>query len=93
MNISLSVVSVNSRGLRGHKKRTRVFNTLKDKVSNGIFLFQETHSDKNEYEKWRREWGSEIYMIHGQTNSKGVMITFSKYLDFKNLQYIDDKKG
>ena len=93
MNAPLSVVSVNTRGLRGRRKRVKVFNTLKSKFADAVFLFQETHSDKSIYQKWRSEWGSEIFLNHGESNSRGVMVAFSNNLDVSNFKYFSDNCG
>ena len=93
MNAPISVVSVNVRGLRGSRKRVKIFNFLKDKFSDAIFLLQETHSDASVYQSWRKEWGSEIYLNHGQSNSRGVMIAFSNNIDISNFNIINDNNG
>ena len=93
MNAPITVVSVNSRGLRGRRKRLKIFNTLKSKFSDAVFLFQETHSDESVYQSWRNEWGSEIYLNHGQSNSRGVMLAFSNNLDISNFNHIKDNNG
>ena len=93
MNAPISVVSVNARGLRGRRKRLKIFNTLKEKFTDAVFLFQETHSDKTVYQTWRAEWGSEIYLNHGESNSRGVMLAFSNNLDISNFKYIMDNNG
>ena len=93
MNAPISVVSVNARGLRGRRKRLKVFNTLKEKFADAVFLFQETHSDKTVYQTWRGEWGSEIYLNHGESNSRGVMLAFSNNLEISNFKYVMDNIG
>ena len=91
--MEVTFVSVNSRGLRSEPKRIKVFSTLKEKVNNGIFLFQETHSQLSDEEKWQKEWGSRLQMNHGTTNSRGTMIGFSKNLDIKNFNCNQDENG
>ena len=71
----------------------KVFNTLKSKFADAVFLFQETHSDKSIYQKWRSEWGSEIFLNHGESNSRGVMVAFSNNLDVSNFKYFSDNCG
>ena len=88
MSAPLSVVSVNVRGLRGRRKRLNIFNTLKQKFADAVFLFQETHSNKSVYQTWRSDWGSEIFLNHGESNSMGVMLAFSNNLDVCNLNVL-----
>ena len=45
-----------------------------------MFL-QETHSKKDIELYWKNEWGTEIVMSHGGSNSCGVAILFRKGVD------------
>ena len=45
-----------------------------------MFL-QETHSKKDTEIYWKNEWGTEIVMSHGGSNSCGVAILFRKGVD------------
>ena len=54
---------------------------------------QEIHSQPEDEVKWRKEWGSKIYLNHGSSNSRGTMIGFSKNLDIQNLSYHKDNEG
>ena len=78
--IEVTIVSVNCRG-------------LKQKINSGVFLLQETHSQKSDEEKWQKEWGSRLQMNHGSSNSRGTMIGFSKNLDLKNFYCDQDNIG
>ena len=91
--IEFTVVSVNCRGLRNEFKRNKIFTTLKQKVNCGVFLFQETHSQISDEEKWQNEWGSRLQLNHGSTNSRGTMTGFSKNLDLKNFNFDQDNLG
>ena len=93
MMSNLCVVSNNVRGLRYEFKRNKIFNTLHEKVKDGVFLLQETHSQPEDEVKWRKEWGSKIYLNHGSSNSRGTMIGFSNNLDVKILNYCQDNDG
>ena len=43
--------------------------------------------------RWKNEWGGEIFLNHGTSNSRGTLIAFNKGFDKKKLKYIDDKNG
>ena len=88
-----SVVSVNVRGIRADAKRIKIFTQLKEKIHSGIFLFQETHSKIEDEEKWKKEWGSDIFFNHGSSNSRGTLIGFSNNLNIKNCDYKQDSEG
>ena len=88
-----SVVSVNVRGIRAEAKRIKIFTQLKEKIHSGIFLFQETHSKIEDEEKWKKEWGSDIFFNHGSSNSRGTLIGFSNNLNIKNCDYKQDSEG
>ena len=94
MEDEFSVITYNVRGLQTSKqKRITIFNYLKEKAPQGIFLLQETHSSDSVTQKWSNEWGSPIKYNHGTSNSRGTLIAFSKDLDYKILNYLDDGNG
>ncbi|ESO90527.1 hypothetical protein LOTGIDRAFT_123325, partial [Lottia gigantea] len=69
----IGLLSLNVRGLRDKPKRDKIFRWLKNQKQKIIFL-QETHSCLSDESVWAREWGSNIYFSHGQTNSSGTAI-------------------
>ena len=80
MEGKLKLCSLNTRGLRDSKKRMGLFHWLKTH-KNGEYSFvllQETHSDASQENKWKQEWGSDIYFSHGVTNARGVAILCPK---------------
>ena len=83
--------SFNVRGLGQKVKRNMIFNHLKKKSKNGIFLLQETHCTKEMEKKWKDEWGGEILFSNLTSDSCGVMIMFSPGLDidFKEIESND----
>ena len=94
MEDEFSVITYNVKGLQTSKeKRIKIFNYLKEKAPRGIFLLQETHSSNSVTQKWSKEWGSPIKYNHGTSNSRGTLIAFSKNLDYKILNYLDDGIG
>ena len=70
------MVTINVRGLGGEAKRREVFHYL-HKKGFSIFL-QDTHSEKKSEKLWSREFGSRIFFSHGDSQSRGVAILFSK---------------
>jgi hypothetical protein len=65
-------------------KRLKIFSYLKDKINNhGIVFLQETHSSPGDEEQWMKEWDGDLIFSHGSSNSKGVIIGFTKNLNAK----------
>lgn len=71
VNLSLSFVSLNARGLRNNVKRKALFLFAKQFKSD-IFFFQESHSTLNDDNFWRSQWGNSIWLSHGTERSAGV---------------------
>ena len=86
-------LSYNVKGVRNKEKRIKIFNFCKDKGKSGIILLQETHSIKKDVAKWKNEWGGDLYLNHGSSNSRGTLIAFPNGFEKKVLKYIDDKSG
>ena len=89
----INFLCYNVKGLQNKEKRIQIFNFCKEKGRNGIVLLQETHSSVKDVRKWKKEWGSDIYLNHGSSNSRGTLIAFPKGFEKKDLRYIDDKNG
>ena len=89
----VNFLSYNVKGLQNKEKRIQIFNFCKEKGKNGIVLLQETHSSLKDVKKWKKEWGADIYLNHGSSNSRGTLIAFPKGFEKKDLRYIDDKNG
>ena len=76
MDSKLNFLSNNVNGLKSSKKRIKMFEYFRDKVSNnGIIFLQETHSTEDAHNKWRDDFQGQISFSHGTTNSCGVMRT------------------
>ena len=91
---NLKFLSNNVKGLQSTKKRLKVFEYLKCKVTPyGIIFLQETHSTINDENKWTNEFGGKVFFSHGSSNSCGVLIGFvgSNNLDIKNI--LRDSEG
>ena len=88
------ILSFNVKGLQNKSKRLQIFNFCKEKIcNNGIVILQETHSSKKDAKKWKNEWGGDIFLNHGTSNSRGTLIAFSEGFEKNVLKYGDDKEG
>ncbi len=92
----IKFISLNVRGLRDGKKRREIFNWLKRYYQgNTCYIFlQETHSNPNDENIWKNEWGNNIIFSHGQNDAKGVAILCPK--DSQNITITSntrDKEG
>ena len=77
--LAFNHVTYNCKGLQQKDKRLKIFSYIKDKLkSNGLVFLQETHSSPLDVEKWTREWDGDLIFSHGSSNSKGVLIGFTK---------------
>ena len=46
-----------------------------------LLFLQETHSKKESEVQWKNEWGADIILSHGNSNSRGVAILLKKGID------------
>jgi len=67
----LSIVSLNARGLRNSVKRKALFLFAKQFKSDFTY-FQESHSNEDDFNFWRSQWGNTIWLSHGTERSAGV---------------------
>ena len=74
------LLSLNVRGISNFKKTKTIFTWCRKQKADFIFL-QETHSKIDLEKCWRNEWGGEIIMAHGSSNSRGVAILVKKDVD------------
>ncbi len=76
--MSLSIVSLNCRGLRNIVKRKAIFLYLKCFNTDFCFL-QECHSDIKDVNFWRTQWGLDLWLAHGTTHSAGVCVLKNRF--------------
>ena len=93
MEVKFSCLTYNVKGLRQSLKRIKIFNYVKQKLNNGFVFMQETHSVQNDLLNWQNEWGSQIILNNGSSNSRGTLIAFTKDFQFNLLKYISDDDG
>ena len=77
VDFSLTLLTINVKGMQSQKKRKKLYLWLKQTKADIIFL-QETHSVLKNELIWRNEWGSYAFFAHGTTNSKGVAVLFKE---------------
>ena len=85
--ITCNLLSLNVRGIR-----ETIFTWCRKQKADFIFL-QETHSKIDSEKCWRNEWGGEINMAHGSSNSRGVAILVKRMLIAQFTQKCLDPLG
>jgi len=87
----LSLLSLNTRGLKNNVKRKATFLYCKEQKANCFFL-QETHSSEEDALFWKHQWGDLTYFSHGSSHSAGVMILFYRFPG-TILDHVSDSNG
>lgn len=67
----LKLVSLNVKGISKFHKRKTIY-TWCQKKNADFSLLQEIHSKEEIETQWKNEWGAEIIVSHGSSNSCGV---------------------
>ena len=81
-------LSNNVKGLQSSKKRLKLFQYFKNKISpKGILFLQETHSFKVTEKIWSDEFNGNSFFSHGKSNSCDVLVGF-----YGNINHIVQKK-
>ncbi|XDV54613.1 hypothetical protein PO909_022862 [Leuciscus waleckii] len=75
---NFKIGSLNLNGARDGLKRMMLFECIRQKQTDILFL-QETHSDFKNETDWRREWDGQIVPSHKSSISGGVAVLFSKF--------------
>ncbi len=73
LRVSLSLCSLNVKGIRLSLKRKAIFLFCK-KFQAEFHFIQETHALVSEYQFWKNQWGNEIWITYGSNRSLGVAI-------------------
>lgn len=71
--MSVSIFSVNARGIRNQLKRKALFLYCLNKNADFYFI-QETHAIETDVSFWRNQWGRQIWFSFGNNKSAGVAI-------------------
>ncbi len=75
---SLSIASLNVRGIRENTKRNALFLYFKRSDAD-IIVCQETHSTDLDVKFWKSQRGNFIYFGHGTSHSAGVMVLLHRF--------------
>ena len=89
---SISICSVNVRGLADYKKRKDMFMWLRRQKAN-IFCLQDTHCDQKKKDMWQNEWGGTCLFSGKSSNSRGVAILFNNNFQFEINEVREDGDG
>ena len=84
--------SFNVRGINNHNKRISIFNWVKAKFFDVMFL-QETFSAQEDEKLWQTEWEGPCFFAHGSKHSRGVAILIRKGFDFETIDVVVDPNG
>ena len=88
----LKIVTFNTNGLGGFKKRKDVFDFLR-KQSGNIFLLQETHWKTGAENVIRSQWGFECIVARPDCASKAVAVLFKNNFEYKVHNILKDNEG
>ena len=67
---NLSLITNNVKGIQSMKKRLKLIECFKSKITtHGILPLQETHSSSDDEQKWRDNCGGNTFFSHGKRNS------------------------
>ena len=74
---NLSFITNNVKGIQSLKKRLKLIEYFKSKITTHRILFlQKTHSSSDGKRKWRDDFGGNTFFSHGKRNSCGVLISY-----------------
>ena len=80
--MSLRIISLNVQRIRNKVKRRTIYRYGRDQAD--IICLSETYSCAETQDLWKPlEWGSKIFLSHGDTNSRGVAILINKTIDLE----------
>ncbi|KAA0720804.1 hypothetical protein E1301_Tti011443 [Triplophysa tibetana] len=89
--MSISIISLNARGLRDITKRKALFLYAKSFKTDFCF-FQESHSVASDAAFWKNQWNNDVWMAHGSERSAGVL-TLKNLFAGDVLHYFSDPNG
>ena len=93
-NGNYNFISNNVKGIKASEKRLKVFEYLKNSITdNGFIFLQETHSLSNHELKWKDDFGGPLFFSHGKSNSCGLAIGYCGTEAFKVVNTACDKNG
>ncbi len=84
--MDIKLCSFNVNGLGNQSKREKIFSWLKQNKFNICFL-QELHCTPLSTDKWKREWGQDIYLSGNSSNSVGIGILINLNIAYETIYY------
>ena len=91
---NLSFITNNVKGIQSMKKRLKLIEYFKSKITtHGILFLQETHSSSDDEQKWRDNFGGNNFFSHGKRNSCGVLISYIATHSFAVNNQKNDNDG
>ena len=91
---TFDIFSWNVRGIKGYKKRRKVFNWMvKHSSVNSIFMLQETHSTPNDEKNWRKQRRGKLFFSHRASNGTGILVEFREGLNYFVNKEVKDNNG
>ena len=92
--LEFNTISLNVRGLRLVKKRTKIFHWLKKHgADKGISLLQETHATSDSENEWKTHFRGDIIFSHGSSKSRGVAVLIGPGLECSIIDRVLDEEG
>lgn len=89
--MSVSILTVNARGIKNLLKRKCLFLYCQNKGADFYFI-QETHASEDDVSFWRSQWGKNVWFSFGSNRSAGVAILLGKFKG-NIIKYLSDKNG
>lgn len=71
--MSISIFSINARGIRNLLKRKSLFLFCQSKGADFYFI-QESHACEADVNFWRSQWGNDVWFSFGTNHSAGVLV-------------------
>ena len=91
---NFNILSNNLKGLKSSKKRLKLFQFFKNKISpKGILFLQETHSSKVMEKIWSDEFNGDLFFSHEKTNSCCVLVGFYGNINYSVKKSLSDNSG
>ena len=89
---TITLCSLNVRGLADSKKRKDVFIWLREKKIN-IYCLQDVHCAPGSKDRFRSDWGGDVFISTHKNNSRGVAILFNNNFEYTVQDQIYDNHG
>ena len=94
MSYNLKFLFNNVNGFNLSKKRIKVFENFRDKITNnGVLFLQEIHFSHDTAINWNDDFHGELLFSHGTTNSCGFMIGYLGSNKMKVDRIKNDNQG